>query len=273
MITEATLRVLLKDADLASMGEYRVEEGTIVTPSARAYLIDNKIGLFIGDKCVITPPRDEAAEKPAERPRQRAQAQSAQGEPSFPADFSAPARYHGPGGGFFEEKPEHMTAVRGTTLVFKDHPVIVLRGKIDSFESKIIGAQLALRKSGMEKCVADLGEVLTYVRTLLRAEVTEEALAPMVLLGMDDMEIRARSHKPKQYYGVGHFMPSVDDGEAVVLLNELRSAVREVEIAAYTAFKDVEGVPTRNDIARALNRLSSLFYVMMFRAKTGEYGP
>ncbi len=268
MITEATLRVLLKDADLASLGEYRVEEGTIVTPSARAYLIDNKIGLFIGDKCVITPQRDEPAEKPAARPRQRAQ-----DEPSFPLDFAPPARYHGPGGGFFDEKPEHMTAVRGTTLVYKDHPVIVLRGKIDSFESKLIGTQLALRKSGMEKCVADLGEVLTYVRNLLRAEVTEEELAPMALLGMDDMEIRARSHKPKQFYGMGHFMPSVDDGEAVVLLNELRSAVREVEIAAYTAFKDENGVPTRTDIARALNRLSSLFYVMMFRAKTGEYGP
>ena len=49
--------------------------------------------------------------------------------------------------------------------------------------------------------------------------------------------------------------------------------MREVEIAAYTAFKDENGVPTRGDIARALNRLSSLFYVMMFRAKTGEYEP
>ena len=281
MITEAALRVLLKDADLASMHEYRVEEGTIVTPSARAYLIDNKIGLVIGEKCVITPPRDEAEERPAQRINATPQnthvgnipAQAEKAEQSFPADFTPPARYQTPGGGYFDEKPEHMTAVRGMTLVFKDHPVIALRGKIDSLESRIIEAQLALRKGGMEKCVADLSEVLLYVRKILRAEVADEPLEPLVLLGMDDMEIRARSHKPKQYYGIGHFTPSVDDGEAAVLLNGLRSTVREVEIAAYTAFRDETGVPTRGDIVRALNRLSSLFYVMMFRAKTGEYTP
>jgi ethanolamine utilization cobalamin adenosyltransferase len=44
-----------------------------------------------------------------------------------------------------------------------------------------------------------------------------------------------------------------------------------VELIAYDAFKGQDGVPNRGDIILALNRLSSLFYVMMFRALTKEY--
>ena len=57
VITEAVLRVLLKDDDLSSMKEYRVDSGTIVTPSARSWLIENKIDLVIGGKRVIKNPQ------------------------------------------------------------------------------------------------------------------------------------------------------------------------------------------------------------------------
>lgn len=272
VITEAALRVLLKDEDLEAMKEYRVPGDVIVTPSARAYLIDNKIDLVIGDKRVIRNP-SLAEEKPPPRKRPLPTGdtrEAADIKPSLPP-FEKPGRYESLYGGFFEEKPEHMTALHGAILVFKDHKRIKFRGRLDSLESKIMETQLAYRRMGLEKGVADLADVLQYVRGILRAEVLDTPLEPLYVMGMDEAEIRSRSHNPKKFYGIPHFMPSIDDGEAVVLLNSLRSAVREVEIYAYEAFKTETGVPERSDIGMALNRLSSVFYVMMFRAKSKEY--
>ena len=53
VLTEAALRVLLKNADLDAMTEYRVEKDMIVTPSARAWLSDHKIHLITDDKALI----------------------------------------------------------------------------------------------------------------------------------------------------------------------------------------------------------------------------
>jgi ethanolamine utilization cobalamin adenosyltransferase len=166
------------------------------------------------------------------------------------------------------QKPEHMTSLRGDMLVSKDHPRIRLRGRLDGLQARILEAQILFRRLGQEKAVSDLGEVLGVVRAILRCEVLDEPLEQFLLLGMDEEEIRARSHRPKDYYGLQHFFASVDDGEAVITLNSLRTLVREAELAFYDAFKHEDG---RADLALALNRLSSVFYVMMFKAKTGEY--
>jgi ethanolamine utilization cobalamin adenosyltransferase len=54
-------------------------------------------------------------------------------------------------------------------------------------------------------------------------------------------------------------------GPLSVALNELRSLVRETELSAAEAFQDQIGNSGREDIIMALNRLSSLFYVLMFK--------
>ncbi|GAA0687153.1 MULTISPECIES: hypothetical protein [Clostridium] len=43
------------------------------------------------------------------------------------------------------------------------------------------------------------------------------------------------------------------------------------EISAYEAFKEKYGGIEREDIITALNRLSSLFNIMIFKYKTGKY--
>ena len=43
------------------------------------------------------------------------------------------------------------------------------------------------------------------------------------------------------------------------------------EISAYEAFKEKYGGIEREDIISALNRLSSLFNIMIFKYKTGKY--
>ncbi|MGN0977465.1 MAG: ATP-binding protein, partial [Faecousia sp.] len=72
---------------------------------------------------------------------------------------------------------------------------------------------------------------------------------------------------PQDYYGQPHFMPSAADGMAIARLNRARCAAREAELAAVTAFSDIEGNPTRVDLLRALNRMSSMLYILMIQKK------
>jgi len=170
------------------------------------------------------------------------------------------------------KKPEYMTSLRGSELVFKDNKIIKLRGNIDTFEAEVLETQFCLLSSGFKKAAGELNQVLDCVRKLMRCEVLNEAVPPIELFGMSEDEIHERSHKPQKFYGFGHLMAiSVDDGEVILRLNTLRAKVREVEICAYEAFRGSLGIPNREDIIRGYNRLSSALYVMMLRAKAKEY--
>jgi ethanolamine utilization cobalamin adenosyltransferase len=130
----------------------------------------------------------------------------------------------------------------------------------------------SFKNCGCGQLASDLGELLDFVRQILRAEVLKEPLAPLTLMGMNGDEIRARSHHPKKYYNIDHFAPvSIEDGGAVLMLNSLRTLSREVELCAYKAFRGENGKPEREDICRSLNRISSALYVMMLRVKVKEY--
>ena len=56
----------------------------------------------------------------------------------LPAEQAKPTRYRLPGGGWIEEKPEHMTHLNGDTLVPKTHPRIRFRGKMDTLEAELL---------------------------------------------------------------------------------------------------------------------------------------
>lgn len=255
VLTEADLRIILKDEDLDGLREYRVASDVIVTPSARSYLTDHRIDLVIGGKRVIKNPSARDA-KGGARPPERKRA--------------LPGESGGPPDG---EKPEYMTNLNAHELVCKDHKTIKLRGCIDGFEARILETQMMFHREGRAGECRDLGEILDYTRLIMRGEVLGEEVPPPNLFGMGDAEIRDRSHHPMKYYGVPHFMPlKMEDGEVILRLNVLRTIVREAEIAAFEAFRDEDGVPSRQDIMTALNRMSSAFYVMMLRSKAGEYG-
>lgn len=170
-------------------------------------------------------------------------------------------------GGFLTEKPEHMTHLNGDFLVVKDHPRIIFRGKLDTLESELILCQLT--DKGLE---APVGEILELARRIIRCEVLDEPLQWDRLCGLTEDEQRKRSHFPQDYYGQPHFMPSAADGAAIARLNRARCAAREAELAAVTAFRDREGNPTRVDILRAMNRMSSMLYLLMIgkRADAGR---
>ena len=183
--------------------------------------------------------------------------------PILPAEQAKTERFRLLSGGYLEEKPEHMTHLNGDVLVSKTHPRIVFRGKLDTLEAELILCQLAV--PGLS---GQLGEILALARTLIRCDVLEEAVPAQPLCGLTEEEQRRRSHFPQDYYGQPHFMPSAADGAAIAHLNRARCAAREAELAAVTAFSDREGTPTRPDILRALNRMSSMLYILMIQAKS-----
>lgn len=183
----------------------------------------------------------------------------------LPAEEAKPQRYRLLGGGFLEEKPEHMTHLDGTTLVPKTHPRILYRGKLDSLEARLLLCRLEVPEFDRE-----LGEILDYTRKLLRWEVLGQPVEEGKLLGLTEQELRRRSHFPQDYYGQPHFMPEASDGKRMIHLNLARTAAREAELAAAAAFTGPEGTVTRPDLIRAMNRLSSAIYLLMIRQKGNE---
>lgn len=179
-----------------------------------------------------------------------------------PADAAKIETYRLLGGGFVTEKPEQLTHLHGDVLVHKTHPRIAFRGAMDTLEAEIMLCQLHA-----EPVRAQLGEILGLARRLIRCEVLDEAVPQEKLCGLTEHEIREQSHRPQDFYGQPHFMPVYADGETVIWLNRCRCAARNAELAAVAAFRDADGNPTRVDILRALNRMSSMLYILMIRMK------
>ena len=179
-----------------------------------------------------------------------------------PGEQAKIERYKLLNGGFLEEKPEHMTHLNGDVLVSKGHPRITFRGKLDTLEAELILCQLSA-----PELVTPVGKVLALARHLIRCDVMEEPVHWEKLCGLTEEEQRRRSHFPQDYYGQPHFMPSAGDGAVIARLNRARCAAREAELAAVAAFSDREGNPTRVDILRALNRMSSMIYILMIEKK------
>ena len=174
-------------------------------------------------------------------------------------------------GAVLREKPEHMTHLRGNVLVEKDHPRIVFRGCIDRLEAEILLSQKAAAGEGRMRLVNDLEEVLDFVRKLIRADVLDESVGQFSLLGLDAAQLREQSHHPEVHYNQPHFMPSWQDPASLLALNKVRTVVRDTERAAYDAFRDQSRGVFRNDILMALNRLSSLLWILEIRVKAGYY--
>ena len=180
----------------------------------------------------------------------------------LPGSQARPERYRLLSGGYAEEKPEHMTHLNGEVLVPKTHPRIRFRGKMDTLEAELILCQLV---PGAPE--GALGEILDLSRKILRCDVLEEPLRQDTLCGLTQAEQRERSHMPQDYYGQPHFMPQASDGSVIAGMNRARCFAREAELAAVEAFSDREGNLLREDIPKALNRMSSMLYLLMIQEK------
>lgn len=159
-------------------------------------------------------------------------------------------------------KPEHMTHLRAGCLVNKTHPIVAYRGQLDLFQCELIEAQGFFAEKGEDGLIQTLEEIAAFARQLMVSEVKETPFQWETLIGLSPEELRERSHHPKKYFGVEHTPLSYTHGSLVAKLHHLRAKSREVELYANRAFTDETGACTRSDLIQALNRLSSVFYIL-----------
>jgi len=245
-ITETELRVEFRKVEFTS---YTLPEGSRLTPAAAQFLSERRIPV---KTVAILGGNDKGQEKPFR-------------EKNIQANNKTYSLKE------INGKPEHMTHLNGTNLVYKNHPRIKFRGKIDTFEALLINAIIDIEGVGYQELARDLKEVLDYVRQILRSEVKEEHLPVISFHGWTEEEIRDRSHYPQKYFGVNHLLPSPGQGALMAKLNYLRTQVRELELAGMDAFTVTTEVVEREDIIQGLNRLSSLIYIMMVQLISGHY--
>lgn len=247
LITETSLRAEIRNK---SIDKYVAKPGTKITPSAMQYLKDRRIELVYEE-----PMTETGRELPEECKSQD----------------KAAAKYVLSGTEcYISEKPEYMTQLYGKKLVYKDHPRIVFRGALDSLQSQILELQLEAAGSKLDKLQEQLDEILQYVRNILRCEVLEEDFHSSGLLGLSSGDLREQSHNPVKYFGMKHILPHYSMGKVALMLNSLRSSIRETEILAVRAFRKEDGME-REDLIKALNRLSSCVYIMMLKSINGAY--
>lgn len=249
------MKRLLTDTELRAVWfpgrekAYYVEEGTLLTPSAKDFIREHGITL-----CHFSPANPPAAMSRTPIPTRNGKA--------VYVDVRT--------GETLEEKPEELTHLRGNQLVPKTHPRITFRGRLDSLIAQIMEVQLEAHENGETQIEKDLEELAAYTRTILGAEVKEEPLTEVCLLGMDSESLRSASHHVKKTLGIEHPVPNYTMGRMCVALNRLRTQVREVELAAARAFEE-DGVFQRVDIIEGLNRMSSCVYLIFCRKLSGYY--
>ena len=247
-------RKLLTDVELRARwsanrsDRYYADEGTILTPSAMDFIRENRIELCL-----------------------RSESSGVMSRAAVPMRDGKPVFRDGATGMELSEKPEGMTHLRGNILVPKTHPQIAFRGKLDTLMAQIMGVQILTQGEGEYRITEDLEELLQFCHRILAAEVKDEPLGLIRIMGMDSDRIRHDSQQVKKVFGIDHPIPSYKMGKVCVALNRLRAQIREAELAAARAFDCGEDGCSHLDIIEGLNRMSSCVYIMLCRKLSGYY--
>ncbi|MBS6677481.1 MAG: ATP-binding protein [Clostridiales bacterium] len=272
VITEAILRDELR----ASVPEtYTVPEGKILSPAAREFLQQNKVKILDGKKVSYQKEKKQEPEKEEkEDKRPDVKATEVPPMPTVPAEEDKKPKFVDyETGAFYFEKPEHMTHLYGNVLVPKDHKRIYFRGKLDSLETIFVLNQTLLLEMGEDQSlIDDLQDILESLREMMRCDVMDEPFRRDYIIGLNHKELREHSHNPMKFYHIKQMvLPDYTLGKSYALLNQLRAAVRETEVAAAAAFH-VGKEYLRQDIIEELNRMSSAMHIIMCKYLAGEYG-
>lgn len=269
VITEAILRDELR----ASAPEtYTVPEGKILSPAAREFLQQNKVKILDGKKVSYQKEKKQDKEEKEDK-RPDVKATEVPPMPTVSAEEDKKPRFVDyETGAFYFEKPEHMTHLYGNVLVPKDHKRIYFRGKLDSLETIFVLNQTLLLEMGEDQSlIDDLQDILESLREMMRCDVMDEPFRRDYIIGLNHKELREHSHNPMKFYQIKQMvLPDYTLGKAYALLNQLRAAVRETEVAAASAFH-VGKEYLRQDIIEELNRMSSAMHIIMCKYLAGEY--
>lgn len=207
----------------------KVPAGSIITPSAKEFLASKGVAVEV-DPDMIEPK---------------------------PSIFSGSERKHS------TPKPEYSTYLNSKSMVPKTDPRIAFRGQLDSMIAAIVEAQTWFINRGDQGMADKLKEVGRFCRSLMMAEVRDATFEFPSVFGLDQAQLREVSHHPNKYFGVHHSSMSAKEGAAVAKLHMLRTKSREAELAAADAFLREDGLCLREDILLAMNRLSSIIYILV----------
>jgi propanediol utilization protein/ethanolamine utilization cobalamin adenosyltransferase len=267
IVTESELRANWAKEKMTVL---KVPPGTVITPTAREFIRNKGIRVEIDGEGAVdftglayTSTTHSRKGEPESKPLRHAPAA---------AETGSIHTIH-PQNAKKAEKPEYMTHLNGKKLVVKSDPVIRLRGELDSFISQLVETQLWFLGRGYTGMAEKLEEVVAFCRGLMQAEVMEKPFDFPLIFGFDKDQLREVSHNPMKYFGVKHSFVSKKHGMSVAKLHVLRAKSREVELAAVSAFAP-DGRCSRDDLVAALNRLSSIMYILVCleKARVKESG-
>lgn len=257
VITEAVIREELKAKE---SGTYYIEEGTLLSPAAREYLNQRRIKIEKRSDM----PKEEIKMAP-EKEIKVEQSKAEQSKPEFKyTDYET--------GAYYLDKPEHMTQLCGNALVAKNHPRIYFRGRLDHLQALVVLTQATLaQEKNSQKLIEDLNDIKRILMEIMRCDVMDIQISNQTILGLSHEQLRERSHDPQKFFNITQMMmPDYTMGMAYALLNQLRTVIRETEVAAADAF--LSGAKcSRSDIIEELNRLSSAIHIMMCMYLAGLY--
>lgn len=172
-----------------------------------------------------------------------------------------------------DKKPDTLTSLDGRSYVAKNDIRLKLRGKLDSAIACAVWVQAEFGSNGKTAVLALLlADIRSALGNALKSEVSGDPMLPIAMGELDEEAIHAISHNPLKYIGHDHLVPEASHGASVARLNVLRAQIREAELAAADVFIDTRFQVTRQDLMRALNRLSSAVYVLMLLTYLAEKG-
>ena len=155
----------------------------------------------------------------------------------------------------------------------KDNPVIVFRGKLDKLNAMILEAQLLGEEKENPGFVNDILGILDFTRSLFTVEYKNITPGEIRILGLSSSEIQEQSHHPEKYFGREHILINSSMGALCLRLNLLRTVTRETELAAVAVLRESEedAAESLQYITEALNRLSGLFYILIYKYLPDNY--
>lgn len=260
VITEAYLR---EELGRTVPEAYYIPEGKILSPAAREYLMGRRIKIL--SEAQLPAPEAVLAPQAAvgASPTINTVTGPEVGQTQY-IDYATGACYF--------EKPIYMTKLHGNVLVPKDHPLILFRGKLESFEALLVLVQTTVYEAGgSHKLLDSLDDLLDAVRELSQCEFLHEEFKRTAILGMTCTQQQEKLLDPLKHFGVAQLaQPDYTQGRIYNLLYQLYTAMREVESVAVAAFREGHKY-TRKDILKALNRLSGALQIMMYMYLAGEY--
>lgn len=236
ILTEATVRKLIKTTEIQETKVVEVEKGTIITPSARSFLSDHQIKLQEMPKCET---KEEFTQKNEAEQTGKKEAQN-------------PFVYKTLDGGQFVEKPVYMSILKGNTIVPNDHPEIKLRGQLDTLHGEVLKVQLLASEAGF----SDLIEELELIARC--SQFMQESRLPSKLAYPRETEVVT-------------FPIDYQMGALVIALNQLRLMIEQTSLMAYESLKEADGTIKEVELLEVLTKLARFCWKLMDNVNKGKY--